>query len=100
MEEGLKAAEGTEQEMDDGTECSRAIRIGNINCEKVNPRRNSGMPFYEPMLEQAMIKRLQAAPIGPDPPAILQCESTASSGRRAIVVIRGDLYGFLEPCSS
>jgi hypothetical protein len=48
------------------------------------------------MLEQARIKRLQDAPIGPDPPPILQLERTASSGRRAIVVMRGGSYSFLS----
>jgi hypothetical protein len=56
------------------------------------PPGTCGESFYDPMLEQASIKRLQAAPIGPDPPDILQCERTASSGRKLIVTISGGSY--------
>jgi hypothetical protein len=44
------------------------------------------------MLEQASTKRLQAAPIGPDPLDILQCERTASSGRKLIETNSGGSY--------
>jgi hypothetical protein len=46
------------------------------------------------MVEQARIKRLHDAPIGPDPPPILQLERTASSGRNLIVVMCGGSYVF------
>jgi hypothetical protein len=50
---------------------------------------------YDPTLEHWTIKMLHAAPIGPDALAILQCERTASSGRKLIVTTFGRSYVFL-----